>query len=333
MERTSLPDSFGRVAKKLRIQVTDRCNFRCDFCMPEDPVWLDRAEVLSFEETARIAGVLAGMGVEKIRLSGGEPLVRRDLERLVGLLTRIDGIKSVGLTTNGSFLKEKARVLKDSGLSGVTVSVHSLKPDQFGAITGTSGMLPRVLEGLREAKAVGLDPLKVNCVVMKGKNEGEIGDFVAMAHREEICVRFIEYMPFDGKRFWDVGSVVGGSEILKRAKEAFDLTPLPREKGATATVYAFADGSPGRVGVIPSMTSPFCSDCDRIRLTADGRIVPCLFSRNEYDIRALLRRGATDDEIASFVRKSFWLKPEGVAAMIRQSVEFGRVRPMYTIGG
>ena len=213
------------------------------------------------------------------------------------------------------------------------MSLHSLKPERYGEITGTSNMLPRVLEGIKESKSVGLRPLKVNCVVMRGKNEDEIPDFVNMAHEQELSVRFIEYMPFDGKKFWEVEKVVSGREILAKAGETRKLVPEPREPGATASTYRFADGSKGGIGIIHSMTNPFCSDCDRVRLTADGRIVPCLFSRNEYDVRSLVRRGATDEEIADFVRKSFWLKSEGVGSMIRQNVEFGRVRPMYTIGG
>lgn len=332
-DQAPLTDSSGRVARKLRIQVTDRCNFRCDFCMPSDPVWLDRSEVLTFEETAKVSRILSQMGVERIRLSGGEPLVRSHIERLVGLLSVMPGIKSVSLTTNGSLLKEKARPLKENGLSGVTVSLHSLRPKRYGEITGTSNMLPRVLEGIQESKAVGLRPLKVNCVIMRGKNEDEIPEFVTLAHEQELCVRFIEYMPFDGKRFWDIESVVSGKEILGKAAEVFELVPESREPGATALLYRFADGSKGEIGVITSMTKPFCGDCNRVRLTADGRIVPCLFSRNEYDVRSLLRNGATDEQVADFIRKSFWLKSGGVEPMIRQNVEFGRVRPMYTIGG
>jgi len=328
-----LADSMGRRARKLRIQVTDRCNYRCDFCMPEDPIWLRRAEVLTFEETARITGILADMGVETVRLSGGEPLVRRDVEKLVRLLADTPGIKSVSLTTNGSLLKEKAKPLKENGLNGVTVSIHSLRPERYGKLTGTSDVLPRVFEGLREARAVGLRPLKVNCVIMRGKNDDEIPDFVNFAHEQQVCVRFIEYMPFDGKRFWDVENVLSGGEIARRASEKFELIPKPREPGATASLFTFADGTRGAIGIIESMTKPFCRDCDRIRLTADGRIVPCLFSRNEFDVRRLLRNGATDEEVSSFIRKSFWLKSAGVESMIKQNVEFGRVRPMYTIGG
>lgn len=328
-----LIDSFGRIARKLRIQVTDRCNYSCDFCMSPNPVWLDRSEVLTFEEMARTSRVLAQMGVEKIRLSGGEPLVRKDVEKLVGLLVRTPGIRSVGLTTNGSLLKEKARTLKENGLNGVAVSLHSLRPDRYGETTGTKDMLPRVLDGIREAMLVGFHPLKINCVVRRGENEDEISDFAKLAHDQELSVRFIEYMPFNGKRYWDAESVLSGAEILKKVNAMYDLVPESRESGATADTYQFADGSKGEIGVITSMTKPFCGDCDRVRLTVDGKIVPCLFSRDEYDLKSLLRSGTTDGEIASFVQKCFLLKSEGVESMIRQKVEFGLVRPMYTIGG
>lgn len=328
-----LVDSFGRVAKKLRIQVTDRCNFRCDFCMPPDPAWLDHSELLTFEEMARISAVFAQMGVEKIRLSGGEPLVRREVEKLVRLLSRVPGISSVSLTTNGSLLREKARLLKDNGLKGVTVSLHSLKADRYREITGANDMLPRVLDGIHEAMLVGLNPLKINCVIRRGNNEDEIPDFARLAHEQGLPVRFIEYMPFDGKRFWDIKKVVGGAEIIQRVNEMYKVVPAPREPGATANTYKFADGSKGEICTITSITKPFCGDCDRVRLTADGKIVPCLFSTNEFDVRSLLRRGATDHEIASFIQKCFWLKSEGVESMIKQHVRFGRIRPMHTIGG
>jgi cyclic pyranopterin phosphate synthase len=327
-----LVDSFARVARKLRIQVTDRCNYSCDFCMPPEPTWLDRASVLTYEEMARLSGIMAQMGVEKIRLSGGEPLVRRDVEKLVRLLAHVRGITTIGLTTNGSLLKEKASTLKENGLKSVTVSLHSLRSDRYDRITGTKGMLPRVLKGIHESIAVGLRPVKINCVVRRD-NVDEIPEFARMAHDQGLSVRFIEYMPFDGKRFWDVDSLVSGTETIARVKDIHRLVPTPREPGATAVLYRFADGSEGDVGVIASMTKPFCGDCDRIRLTVDGKIVPCLFSTNEYDIKTLLRKGATDDELADFIRKCFWLKSEGVESMIKQNTEFDRIRPMYTIGG
>ena len=327
-----LSDSYGRVAKKLRIQVTDRCNYSCDFCMPPNPVWLDREEILSFEEITRISGILARMGVEKIRLSGGEPLIRRDVEKLVASLVGIAGIRNVSITTNGSMLENMAAKLKGSGLSGVTLSLHSLRPNRYEAITGAKDMLGKVLAGMEEARRVGL-PLKVNCVVRRGSNEDEIPDFVRLAREQGISVRFIEYMPFDGKRFWEMSRVVGGSEIMARVAAESKLVPLSRERGSTATAYRFEDGGAGEICTITSMTKPFCSDCERIRLTAEGTIVPCLFSKNEYDVRSLLRGGAGDEEIANFVRDCFKLKFEGVESLIRQNVAFGRVRPMHTIGG
>ena len=327
-----LSDSYGRVAKKLRIQVTDRCNYSCHFCMPPNPVWLDRKEILTFEEIARVSQILARMGVERIRLSGGEPLLRQDIEKLVSKLVGIPGITRVSLTTNGSMLEKMAARLKESGLSGVTLSLHSLKPDRYQNITGTRNMLATVLRGMDRARLAGL-PLKVNCVVRRGNNEDEIPDFVRLAKERGISVRFIEYMPFDGRRFWDVGRVVGGSEIIARAASQNRLTPLPREHGSTATVYRFEDGSPGEICTITSMTAPFCSDCERIRLTAEGKIVPCLFSNAEYDVRSLLRAGAGDEAVAKFIRDSFGMKFEGVESLIRKNVAFDRVRPMHTIGG
>ena len=327
-----LSDSYGRVAKKLRIQVTDRCNYRCDFCMPPNPIWLERKEILSFEEITRVSGILAKMGVEKIRLSGGEPLVRKDVDKLVASLVAVPGIRNVSLTTNGSMLKKMAPKLKESGLSGVTLSLHSLKSDRYESITGAKNMIGKVLDGMDEAMRVGM-PLKINCVIRRGNNDDEIPDFVRLARRLGVSVRFIEYMPFDGKRFWDEGRVVGGAEIIATATAVSRLVALPRDHGSTATVYRFQDGAAGEICTITSMTKPFCSDCERIRLTAEGKIVPCLFSKDEYDVRSLLRGGAGDEEIAGFVRSCFRLKFEGVESLIRQNATFGRVRPMHTIGG
>ena len=311
----ALSDSYGRVARKLRIQVTDRCNYRCDFCMPPDPVWLERKEILSFEEITRVSGILANMGVEKIRLSGGEPLVRKDVDRLIASVAAVPGIKNVSLTTNGSMLKRMAAKLRESGLSGVTLSLHSLRPDRYESITGAKDMLGRVLDGMDEAMRVGM-PLKVNCVVRRGNNDDEIPDFVRLARRLGISVRFIEYMPFDGRRFWDEERVVSGAEIIAKATAASGLVEVPRDHGSTATAYRFKDGAAGEICTITSMTKPFCSDCERIRLTAEGKIVPSLFTKDEYDVRALLRSEAGDEEIARIIRESFWLKFEGVESLI-----------------
>ena len=328
----SLIDSYGRIAKKLRIQVTDRCNYSCDFCMPPRPAWLDRAEILTFEEIARTTRLLAGMGVEKVRLSGGEPLVRQDVEKLVRLLVEISGIKNVSLTTNGSKLKQMAFALKENGLSGATVSLHSLKADRYEATTGVRDMLPRVLDGIDEALRLKI-PLKINCVIRRGDNEDEIPDFVRLARRLAVPVRFIEYMPFDGKRFWSAERVVSGAEMVRRASEVSGLVPIARERGGTANRYGFQDGSGGEVDTITSMTMPFCGDCDRIRLTADGKIVPCLFSKEEYDLKSLLRRGAAEGSIADEIQGWFLHKFSGVESMLRDNVTFERVRPMSTIGG
>jgi GTP 3',8-cyclase len=328
-----LLDSFGRHARKLRISVTDRCNFRCDFCMPKHPEWMDQGELLSFEEITRVTGLLARMGVTHVRLSGGEPLMRRDIEQLVSKLARIQGIKAVGMTTNGALLKEKARVLKDSGLHCVTLSIHSLRPERYHAITGTKDVYWKVMAGLEEARNVGFERVKVNCVITRGCNEDEVVDFARLAHDAEVSVRFIEYMPFDGTKLWDAERVFSGEKILAKVGEAYPLVPLEREHGATARHYKFDDRSDGEVGVITSMTKPFCGDCDRIRLKANGKMVPCLFSEDEYDIKPLLRGGANDGEIAEYIRRKFWLKSEGVERMLEEKIELKRVRPMYTIGG
>jgi len=330
---TRLHDSFGRGARKLRISVTDRCNFQCDFCMPKHPVWLDQSEVLTFEEIARLTTILARMGIENIRVSGGEPLVRRDIEKLVRMLTRVEGIRKVSMTTNGALLKEKAGTLKENGLGGVTVSVHSLRPELYDEITGTHDMFWKVMDGIAEAERVGLSPVKVNCVVTRGCNENEILDFAKMVHDGDRLVRFIEYMPFDGTKFWDMERVVPGSEIVGTISKVYPLEPVQSEHGSTSTNYRFKNGSKGGMGTITSMTKPFCGDCDRIRLKANGNMVPCLFSVAEYDLKHLLRGGATDEEIERSIRKAFWQKFEGVASLIENKVEVRHVRPMHTIGG
>jgi len=328
-----LQDSFGRVARKLRVSVTDRCNFRCDFCMPVKPVWLPKSEILTYEEIARIARILAGMGVTKIRLSGGEPLMRQDLDILVAMLKEIPEVKTIAMTTNGFYLAEMAERLKRAGLDSVTVSLHSLKPNRYDEIVGRKGVFERVMDGLRVAQEVGLKPVKVNVVILRGCNDDEILDFAELARKSNLTVRFIEYMPFDGRKFWQPELLVSGEEILQVIESVYPLVPLPREHGSTAQVYRFADGVGGDIGVITSMTSPFCSDCDRIRLTADGKIVPCMFSRDEYDVKSLLRSGATDEEIASFIRDAFYRKFAGVESLLREQKVIAHVRPMYQLGG
>ncbi|MCS7137322.1 MAG: GTP 3',8-cyclase MoaA [Candidatus Caldarchaeum sp.] len=328
-----LVDGFGRAARKLRLSVTDRCNFRCDFCMPLHPVWMPHSEILTYEEIARVVKILVSMGVSKIRLSGGEPLMRRDIERGVKMIREVPGVESISITTNGYFLAEKAEALKRAGLDSVTVSLHSLKPERFEEIVGRKDVFSKVLAGLEKARDVGLQPVKINCVVTKGCNDDEILDFVELGRQSGMVIRFIEYMPFDGRHMWSTEKLVSGKEIIARIEERYRLERLPREAGSTSVAYRFADGSKGMVNVITSMTEPFCGDCDRIRLSADGKIVPCLFSRDEYDVKKLLRGGGSDEEIADFIRRAFAKKFAGVETMIKTGRVQPLIRPMHTIGG
>jgi len=327
----TLNDSFGRVARKLRISVTDRCNFRCQFCMPKTPVWLPRSEVLTFEEIHRVASLFAKMGVKKIRLSGGEPLMRREVEKLVSMLAGIPGIESIGMTTNGFLLAEKASALKESGLESVTVSLHSLKPERFSQITG-GGVFSQVVQGIKTAKEAGFRSLKINAVIIRGCNDDEITELASLARAGDVTMRFIEYMPFDGQRLWGMDKVVSGKEILDTIQDHYELTPIPRESGSTAKSYRFVDGV-GRIEVISSITEPFCSDCDRVRLSADGKIVPCLFDKTGFDLKRLLRNGSTDGELQGFMQHAVLEKAPGVEALLKKFNTLVHVRPMHTIGG
>jgi cyclic pyranopterin phosphate synthase len=326
-----LIDSYGRIARKLRISVTDRCNFRCQFCMPRVPDWLPHSEILTYEEIHRIVSLISQMGVRKIRLSGGEPLVRRDVEKLVQMVASIPVIDAVSMTTNGLLLEEKAAALKRAGLKGVTVSLHSLKPERFSQITG-GGVFSKVVAGVEAAKRNGLGPLKINAVIVRGCNDDEIADLASIARTGDVTVRFIEFMPFDGERLWGIERVVSGKEIVEKIREHFELVPVPHESGSTADVYHFADGV-GQIGVITSITEPFCSDCDRIRLSADGKIVPCLFDRTSFDLKNLLRNGASDEDLSSFLREAMLRKAPGVEELLGKFRVPEHVRPMHTIGG
>jgi cyclic pyranopterin phosphate synthase len=299
--------------------------------MPKTPVWLPRSEILTYEEISRISSILAKMGVEKIRLSGGEPLMRRDIERLVGMLSKVPGIRSLSMTTNGFLLTEKAAALKKAGLQSVTVSLHSLKPERFSEITG-GGVYDVVAAGIKAAKKNGFSPLKINSVIIRGCNDDEIADLASLARAGDITVRFIEYMPFDGQHMWGMEKVVSGKEIIEKIRERYELVKVPRESGSTAEVYRFADG-PGMIGVITSITEPFCSDCDRVRLSADGKIVPCLFDKTGFDMMPLLRDGASDEALFSFIRDAVSRKAPGVETLLKNYHGLEHVRPMHTIGG
>lgn len=295
----SLVDGFGRVADDLRISVTDKCNFRCTYCMPAEGLkWLPRNEILTFEEIDRLAGIFVGLGVKTIRLTGGEPLMRRDLARLVGMLSA-RGVPDLSLTTNGFWLADQAQDLADAGLKRINVSVDSLLQHRFAEMTRRDA-LESVMEGLRGAEAAGLSPIKLNCVVIRGTNDDEIVDFARFARDTGYQVRFIEFMPLDADEAWERSAVVPSAEVLQRIAEVFALEPVAHGP-EPATVYRFADGAKGGVGVISSVTEPFCDSCNRIRITAEGQLRNCLFALGETDLRALLRGDATDDDIVEAI--------------------------------
>jgi cyclic pyranopterin phosphate synthase len=296
-------DLLDRPLHDLRISVTDRCNLRCGYCMPREVYgpghpFLPRSELLSFEEIARLARVLAGQGVEKLRLTGGEPLLRRDLERLVELLVAVEGIREVALTTNGLLLAAKAQALADAGLSRITVSLDALDDASLQAMSDTAISATRVLEGIDAATVAGLHPVKVNMVVRRGVNEQCV---LAMAehfrHRPQ-TLRFIEYMDVGSTNGWSSEEVVPADEILATVGERWPLQRLgPTHSGEVATRYGYVDGG-GEIGLIHSVSEPFCSTCSRARLSADGKLFTCLFAQRGHDLRALLRDGSTDTEIA-----------------------------------
>jgi cyclic pyranopterin phosphate synthase len=302
MTAAFLVDSFGRVADDLRISVIDRCDFRCVYCMPAEGLrWLPRAQILSYEEIDRLAGIFLDLGVRTVRLTGGEPLVRRELETLVGMLAA-RGVPDLSLTTNGHHLTERARALAEAGLRRINVSVDSLMRHRFAEMTRRDA-LDRVMEGFRAAEEAGLAPIKLNCVVIRGTNDDEVVDFARFARATGYEVRFIEYMPLDADEAWSRDRVVPSHEVITRIGEAFPLERIAHGP-EPATLWRFVDGAPGAIGVIPSVTQPFCGNCNRIRLTADGQLRTCLFALEETDLRALVRGGASDDEIASVIRAS-----------------------------
>ena len=300
-----LRDVFGRGLKDLRISVTDRCNFRCTYCMPMDEYeWIDRKEILTFEEIARLAAIFVQLGVEKIRVTGGEPLLRKDLQKLIAQLAVIDGINDLSLTTNGSLLAEKVADLKRAGLRRINVSIDTLKPDRFQQMT-KRGDLAKVLDGLFAAKKQGLHPIKINAVIERGMNDDEILDLVEFARANGFAIRFIEYMDVGNSNNWTSAKLVPKKEILETIRGRFPLKEVGRDQGtAPAVDYEFLDGR-GDLGIIASVTEPFCASCTRARLTADGKLVTCLFSQTGHDLKALLRQGRTDAEIFDVVG-SIW---------------------------
>ncbi len=308
MDRERLRDGHGRFIGDLRVSVTDRCNFRCQYCMPAEGLpWLERAEILTFEEIARLVSLFAEMGVGDVRLTGGEPLVRRDFPVLAAMLAGIEGVHDLSVTTNGFLLARDAERLVRAGVDRFNVSVDSLQRDRFYELTRRDA-LDQVLNGLDALAAFPeAHPIKINAVAIRGFTEQEVLPFAELARRTPYQVRFIEFMPLDADHSWDRSRVLTGDEIRAAIEEVHPLIPEPRERSATARIYRFADGH-GKIGFINPVSEPFCADCNRVRLTADGRLRTCLFSLNETDLRAAMRAGASDAELEDVIRAAVWRK-------------------------
>ena len=327
-----LKDSFGRVIDDLRISLTDRCNFRCIYCMPAEGLpWLPKREILTYEEILRLARIFIDLGIRTVRLTGGEPLMRQDIDVLIAGLTRLEPDLDLSMTTNGFFLQDKARRLAEAGLKRINVSLDSLRPERFERMVRRDGQLVgKILEGMRTSREVGLSPIKINCVVMRGYNEDEVVAFARLGREHDYQVRFIEYMPLDAQGAWSMQTVVPGAEILARVHEVFPLAPPTGNGSEPASVHRFADGR-GSIGIIASVTEPFCDQCNRIRITADGQLRTCLFSIQEHNLKGLLRSGATDEETADFIIAAVWKKEPG--HKIGQPDFIQPTRSMSAIGG
>src|SRR4051812_11628573 len=326
-----LIDSFGRVHNNLRNSVTDRCNIRCVYCMPETVTFLPRNSLLTFEEIAHVVRVAATLGIDKIRLTGGEPLVRRDVPALVAMVAAIPGIKDVGLTTNGILLAPQAKALWDAGLRRINVSLDTMDPRKFEELTRRTGF-EQVIEGIHAAKAAGFDPIKINAVALKGVTEDDVVPLAKFARENGLELRFIEYMPLDAGDRWERGKVLFAAEILDLLTAGIGpLDPAPvQDPRAPAVDYDFRDGR-GRVGLIASVSRPFCMSCNRVRLTAEGKLRNCLFSLEETDLRPLLRGDGPDSAIAQALRESVAAKWEG--HQINTSRFIKPERLMHSIGG
>jgi cyclic pyranopterin phosphate synthase len=307
-EPQPLVDAHGRAITDLRVSVTDRCNFRCRYCMPAEGMpWLDRSEILSFEEITRLVQILARLGITDVRLTGGEPLARREFPKLVAMLSAIEGIEDLSVTTNGYLLERDAAALVEAGIDRVNVSIDSLARDRFHEITRRDA-LPQTLRGLEAIAAYPeVRPIKVNAVAMRDFTEDEVERFCQLARSTDYQVRFIEFMPLDGDRAWTPDMVLTGDEIRALIEARYPLEPLRREPHATARVYRFADGA-GEIGFINPVSEPFCGDCNRIRMTADGELRTCLFSMHETDLREPLRDGSSDADLERIIRDAVWRK-------------------------
>jgi cyclic pyranopterin phosphate synthase len=327
-----LIDSHGRQIRDLRLSLTDRCNFRCVYCMDPDVRFRRRVELLSDSEMLRLARIFAGFGVDRIRLTGGEPTLHPTLTELIADLAAL-GMQDMAMTTNGSLTTEAdLAAWRGAGLRRLTVSLDSLRPERLSDLTRATITPSRVIETARLAKLAGMEPVKFNVVVIRGMNEDEIPDFARLARDEGFEVRFIEFMPLDSGRRWGRDRVVSADEMLERVEASFPLRSADRErKCSPAQRFGFADGAPGGIGIIASVTRPFCGACSRIRVTADGKLMPCLFSTAEWDLRSIMRGGGSDDDLARTIVEATRSKQAGhsIASPDYQQPD----RPMSAIGG
>ena len=329
--RPKLIDGMGRTIVNLRISVTDRCNFRCTYCMPADNVeFMDRSNLLSFEEIQRVAQIVSRMGINRLRLTGGEPLMRKNLHVLIKMLNEVDGIDDIAMTTNAYFLKDQAQSLKDAGLKRLNVSLDALDPEKFRDVNRRD-CLQSVLDGLDTARKVGFKSIKINAVAVRNFSETEIMGLIEMGRSEGFEIRFIEFMPLDSDKVWERDKVLFGHEIIDLIKENYELIPIDNSlEIGPASEYNFADGQ-GKVGIITAVSNPFCDHCNRIRMTADGKLRTCLFSTNETDLKKLIRTGATDENIIEALNQAVLIKEPGHKINLD---DFERpTRAMHAIGG
>ena len=329
--KPKLIDGMGRTIVNLRISVTDRCNFRCTYCMPADNVeFMDRSNLLSFEEIQRVAQIVSRMGINRLRLTGGEPLMRKNLPVLIRMLNEVDGIDDIAMTTNAYFLKDQAQGLKDSGLKRLNVSLDALDPEKFRDVNRRD-CLQSVLDGLDTARKVGFQSIKINAVAVRNFSESEIMSLINMGRSDGFEIRFIEFMPLDSDKVWERDKVLFGHEIIDMIKKNYELIPIDNSlEIGPASEYNFADGK-GKIGIITAVSNPFCDHCNRIRMTADGKLRTCLFSTNETNLKELIRSGATDETIIETIKQAVLVKEPGHKINLD---DFERpTRAMHAIGG
>ncbi|HEX2077419.1 MAG TPA: GTP 3',8-cyclase MoaA [Longimicrobium sp.] len=330
-ESGPMADGFGRRIEYLRISVTDKCNLRCVYCMPEEGLpWLRREQILSYEEIAEVVRVMAGMGLRKIRITGGEPLVRRDLPALVRMIRAVPGIADVALSTNAVLLQEQADELRAAGVDRVNVSLDSLRPERIDAIARRAGSAEAIFRGLDAAERAGFAPIKVNCVVMRGRNDDEVADFAAITRERPWHVRFIEVMPTGDNLGVSADEYVSADEMLERVRAIGDLRPVQGPAGNGPARYFAFDGAPGTVGVITPMSHNYCDRCNRMRLTADGQLRPCLFGDLQTDLRDPLRRG---QPLEPLIRRTLAIKPERHWLVQGSDAGSGGLRALSQVGG